>query len=81
MALGLAVEYLRKKPAFARLAFGEWSQVLVGQINRGHYYFIVDQHQRVQGFFGWALTQERLAEQWVKAAPGCATRNAGRETV
>jgi len=70
MALGLAVEYLRKKPAFARLAFGEWSQVLVGQINRGHYYFIVDQHQQVQGFFGWALTQERLAEEWVQGRSG-----------
>ena len=29
ISLGLAVEYLRKKPAFARLAFGEWSQVLL----------------------------------------------------
>lgn len=70
VSLGLAVEYLRKKPAFARLAFGEWSQVLVGQINRGHYYFIVDQHQRVHGFFGWALTQEHLAEQWVEGRSG-----------
>jgi tetratricopeptide (TPR) repeat protein len=70
VSLGLAVEYLRKKPAFARLAFGEWSQVLVGQINRGHYYFIVDQHQRVHGFFGWALTQELLAEQWVEGRSG-----------
>jgi len=70
VALGLAVEYLRKKPAFARLAFGEWSQVLVGQINRGHYYFIVDQQQRIHGFFGWALTQERLAEEWVEGRSG-----------
>jgi len=69
-SLGLAVEYLRKKPAFARLAFGEWSQVLVGQINRGHYYFIVDQHQRIHGFFGWALTQEHLAEEWVEGRSG-----------
>ena len=70
LSLGLAVEYLRKKPAFAKLAFGEWSQVLVGQINRGHYYFIVDQQQRVHGFFGWALTQEHLAEAWVEGRSG-----------
>jgi tetratricopeptide (TPR) repeat protein len=66
VALGLAVEFLMKEPVFARLPFGEWSQVLIGQINRGHFCFVVDAQRRVRGFLGWALTQERLAEEWVE---------------
>ena len=41
-SLGLAVEYLSKKPAFAKLQFGEWSQVLYYQVVRGHFFFVVD---------------------------------------
>ena len=70
VSLGLAVEFLRKKPAFARLPFGEWSQVLVGQINRGHFCFIMDQKRRVHGFFGWALTPQYLAEEWIEGRSG-----------
>ena len=66
-ALGLAVEFLMKEPVFAKLPFGDWSQVLIGQINRGHFCFVVDAQRRVQGFLGWAFTQERLAEQWVES--------------
>ena len=42
VALGLAVNHLMTKPAFAELQFGEWSRILVGQINRKHYFFVVD---------------------------------------
>ena len=42
-ALGLAVEFLSRKPAFAKLQFGEWSQVLFYQVARGHFFFVVDQ--------------------------------------
>jgi len=66
VALGLAVEFLMKEPVFAKLPFGDWSQVLIGQINRGHFCFVVDAQRRAQGFLGWAFTQERLAEQWVE---------------
>jgi hypothetical protein len=38
---------------------------LVGQINRGHFFFAVDEHRRVHGMFGWALTSEAIAEAWV----------------
>lgn len=69
-ALGLAVDYLSKKPAFARLQFGEWSRTLFHQAERGHFFFVVDQHQRVQGFVGWALAHEHLAEQWVEGRCG-----------
>ncbi len=69
-ALGLAVEYLSKKPAFARLQFGEWSLVLYYQVARGHFFFVVDQDRRVRGFLGWALTTRALAEQWVEGHAG-----------
>ena len=69
-SLGLAVEFLSKKPAFARLQFGEWSQVLFYQVARGHCFFVVDQDRRVRGFLGWALTPQALAEQWVEGRAG-----------
>ena len=52
--LGLAVNHLMTKPAFAGCAFGEWSRILAGQINRGHYCFVVDR-KIILGFAGWAL--------------------------
>jgi hemolysin-activating ACP:hemolysin acyltransferase len=69
-ALGLAVEFLSKMPAFARLQFGEWSQVLLYQVARGHFFFVVDRDRRVRGFLGWALTSQALAEQWVEGLAG-----------
>ena len=69
-AVGLAVEYLSKKPAFATLPFGEWSQVLFYQAARGHYFFVVDQNRRIRGFLGWALTDGRRAELWLEGLSG-----------
>jgi hemolysin-activating ACP:hemolysin acyltransferase len=66
VALGLAVNYLMGKPAFANLRFGEWSRILIGQINRRHYYFAVDGNNKVQGFMGWALATKEKAEAWVE---------------
>jgi hemolysin-activating ACP:hemolysin acyltransferase len=63
-ALGLAVSHLMTKPAFARLQFGDWSRILVGQINRKHYCFAVDGEGQVQGFMGWALASEAHAKAW-----------------
>lgn len=65
-ALGLAVSHLMVKPAFANLKFGDWSRILVGQINRGHYCFAVDEKNAVQGFMGWALATRDKAEAWVE---------------
>jgi hemolysin-activating ACP:hemolysin acyltransferase len=64
VALGLAVEFLMRQPAFAALQFGGWSRVLVGLINRGEYRFVVDATGRVHGFLGWAQTTRALAEEW-----------------
>jgi tetratricopeptide (TPR) repeat protein len=69
-SVGLAVEYLSKKPAFAKLPFGEWSQTLFYQVARGHYFFVVDQNRRIRGFVGWALTDERRAELWLEGRSG-----------
>ena len=65
VALGLVVNHLMTKPAFARQHFGEWTRILVGQINRNHYYFVTDGKQ-VQGFMGWALVTRDKAEEWVE---------------
>lgn len=67
VALSLAVEFLRKERVFAKLPFGEWSQVLIGQVHRGHFFFVADQQRRVHGFLGWALTTRTLAEEWVES--------------
>jgi hemolysin-activating ACP:hemolysin acyltransferase len=69
-ALGLAVRYLITKPAFAQLPFGHWSRILIGQINRGHYRFVVDDANRVQGFLGWALANKQNAVAWLEGRRG-----------
>ena len=66
VALGLAVNHLMTKPAFANRRFGDWSRILVGQINRKHYCFAVDGNNQIQGFMGWALTSKENAEAWVE---------------
>jgi hemolysin-activating ACP:hemolysin acyltransferase len=65
-ALGIAVNHLMTKPAFANLRFGDWSRILVGQINRRHYCFVVDDNREIRGFVGWALTSRENAEAWVE---------------
>lgn len=69
-ALGLAVSHLMTKPAFANLRFGEWSRILVGQINRKHYCFVIDDKNQIQGFLGWALASKANAEAWVEGRGG-----------
>jgi hemolysin-activating ACP:hemolysin acyltransferase len=63
LALGLAVEYLMNKPAFARLRFGDWSRVLTGQARRSHCFFVCTD-KKVFGFCGWAIMPEEAAEAW-----------------
>lgn len=63
-ALGMSVAFLMGDPAFARLPFGHWSRVLVGQINRRHFVFVVDGSQTA-GFAGWAFASKAKAEAWL----------------
>lgn len=76
-ALGLAVSHLMTKPAFARLPFGSWSRVLVGQINRKHYQFALDPEGRTVGFLGWAITDEPTAEAWLSGSESAACDDDG----
>lgn len=64
-ALGRSVSYMMTKPSFAKLNFGVWSRTLVGQINRKHY-FLVMQGANVVGFAGWAYVDEARAIAWVE---------------
>jgi len=66
VALGMAVNYLMTDPAFARLPFGQWSRVLVGQINRRHFVFVIER-DKVVGFVGWAFATKAKAEAWLTA--------------
>lgn len=67
MALGLAVRFMLNEASYAKLPFGEWSHVLNGQIERGHYGFVVAANEEARGFVGWALADEALAEAWATA--------------
>ena len=48
------------------MQFGDWSRILVGQINRKHFCFVVDGAGQVQGFMGWALASEEHAKAWAE---------------
>ena len=74
-ALGLAVSHLMTKPAFANLKFGAWSRILVGQINRKHYCFVVDGKNQIQGFMGWAVRSLRTAARISVKRAGFSLRN------
>src|SRR5262247_605746 len=72
VALELAVNHLITKPAFAYFKFGGWSRILVGQINRKHFWFVVDANNQIVGFMGWAVTSKDKAEAWVEGRAGLA---------
>lgn len=72
IALGLAVNHLMTMPAFGNLRFGDWSRILVGQINRKHYLLVADEKKQIQGFLGWALTTNANAEAWLEGRSGSA---------
>jgi hypothetical protein len=53
------------KPAYQAVKFNAWSRILAGQINRGHYRFVLNPAGQVVGMLGWALADERVAEHWL----------------
>src|SRR5262249_45337082 len=76
-ALGLAVNYLMTKPAFARLPFGHWARVLTGGIHPGESVVISDE-STVLGFAGWAFASAPAAEAWLAGhTPAIARPDAG----
>jgi hemolysin-activating ACP:hemolysin acyltransferase len=63
-ACGRTIAYLMKVPNFARLPFGQMSRLIVGQINRGHYFYVVNETSSMVGYCGWAQTSREVAEDW-----------------
>lgn len=63
-ALGLIAEYLAQSPVFSSQYFGDWTKMLMGQINRDHY-LIAWRGERVVGFVGWARCDLEEAEAWL----------------
>ena len=64
-ACGRTVSYLMNVPNLARLPFGQLSRLIVGQINRGHYFFIVDSASAINGYCGWSQASHSEAEAWL----------------
>ena len=64
-ALGKAVELQSQHPAFGNRPFGEWSKILMGQINRGHFAFIACE-DKITGFIGWLRTDRASGEAWLR---------------
>ncbi|MGI9415266.1 MAG: hypothetical protein ACR2PM_16440 [Hyphomicrobiales bacterium] len=65
-ALGLSVEMTAREPAYSNMAFAEWVQVLAGQIERNHYFFVIDGGDNVVGVAGWALAGHEKALAWLE---------------
>jgi hemolysin-activating ACP:hemolysin acyltransferase len=68
-AFARAVAHLMTHPAFARAPFGHVARNLAGQVNRGHYAFVVE-GARTCGFAGWACVEEPVAEAWLAGTRG-----------
>jgi hemolysin-activating ACP:hemolysin acyltransferase len=64
LALGRAVDLLRRVEPFACYTFGKLSNVLMGEIKRQHYVFTFDGTRPV-GYAGWALCDEVIARAWI----------------
>jgi hemolysin-activating ACP:hemolysin acyltransferase len=65
-ACGRTVSYLMNVPNLARLPFGQLSKLIVGQINRGHYFFVVDRSSAICGYCGWTQAGHEEAEGWLE---------------
>lgn len=78
-ALGAAVAYLMRAPAFARQPFGPWSRVLAGQVNRRHY-AIARRGGHTVGFVGFGLCEHTVVDRFLHegTAPSSAECESGR---
>lgn len=67
LALGLAAHFVAKREPFSRFPASDLIRTVSGQIHRGHYLFALDTSTdpaRVVGYFGWALYDHAVAEQF-----------------
>jgi hypothetical protein len=65
-ACGRTVSYLMNIPNLARLPFGQLAKLVVGQINRGHYFFVVDPSSAICGYCGWTQATHAEADAWLE---------------
>jgi hemolysin-activating ACP:hemolysin acyltransferase len=65
-ACGRTVSYLMNIPNLARLPFGQLTKLVVGQINRGHYFFVVDPSSVTCGYCGWTQATHAQADAWLE---------------
>jgi len=65
-ALGVVTNMLRRVTPYADYPFGKLSNVLMGQIRRGHYVFTIDDDGTPVGYVGWALCEEEVARKWME---------------
>lgn len=65
LALGQAVNLLRRVQPFASYTFGRLANVLMGEIRRRHHVFTFDGKTPV-GYAGWALCDEAIARAWIE---------------
>jgi hemolysin-activating ACP:hemolysin acyltransferase len=64
-AAGRAMALLMTNSAFEGLRLGEIGRLIVGQVNRKHYYFIC-RDKVPTGFIGWAYCSEAAARGWAE---------------
>lgn len=64
-AAGRAMTLLMLNDAFEGLKLGEIGRLIVGQVNRNHYYFI-RRNGVPTGFIGWAYCSEAAAIAWAE---------------
>jgi hemolysin-activating ACP:hemolysin acyltransferase len=65
-ACGRTVSYLMNIPNLARLPFGQMTRLVVGQINRNHYFFVVDNANVICGYCGWTQASREQADAWLE---------------
>lgn len=64
-AVGRAAGMLMIYESFGQLPFGQIMKIIAGQINRGHYRFVLRGNEPV-GFFGWAYASKIGALKWLE---------------
>jgi hypothetical protein len=67
LALGIAVHFLARRDPFAGFRFGDLVHTVDGQVRRKHALFAFE-GDKVVGYLGWALCNERDALEFARTA-------------
>lgn len=63
-AAGQAMVLMARHPEFGDLSFRQMASLIIGQVNRKHYRFVLRGGAPV-GFVGWALCSEAAGRRWL----------------